>query len=152
MNEQKYTRRDFIKRSIKFIAAAVLFPFLINRNNKAEGKSSKAMAEGAFNIKLDLGDKKYAALKKVGGSVYVSIKGKQRPAIVHRISNKEVIAFSSKCSHLGCKVNLPKNGEVKCPCHGSLFDDKGKLIHGPAKNDLESYSAKLKDSTITISG
>jgi Rieske Fe-S protein len=152
MNEQKYTRRDFIKRSIKFIAAAVLFPFLINRNNKAEGKSSKAIADGSFNISLDLGDKKYASLKEAGGSAYVSIKGKQRPAIVHRISDNKVVAFSSKCTHMGCKVNLPINGEVQCPCHGSLFDDKGKLIHGPAKSDLESYSAKLKDSTITISG
>jgi Rieske Fe-S protein len=151
MSEETYTRRNFVKKSTKFIAAAILFPLFITRNKKAEAKNSNAKADGSLDISLDLKKKKYAALKEIGGSVYLDIKGENKPAIVHRISETEVVAFSSECTHVGCKVNLPtSDGKVICPCHGSLFDEKGKLVHGPATRDLKSFSAKLEGSTITI--
>lgn len=48
----------------------------------------------------------------------------------------------SKCSHMGCK--LEKNadeGTWECPCHGSGFTAGGKLLRGPAQEDLAMHHA-----------
>ena len=42
------------------------------------------------------------------------------------------------CSHLGCK--LCRNADDKtweCPCHGSRFDDEGRVLNGPAQKPFE---------------
>lgn len=42
-----------------------------------------------------------------------------------------------RCPHLGCA--LKRNSEEEswdCPCHGSRFDDRGKLLDNPANGDL----------------
>ncbi len=52
--------------------------------------------------------------------------------------------FSSRCTHLGCKINKEIDGEFVCPCHGSKFDLNGKVITGPAVNNLEKL-VSVKD-------
>jgi cytochrome b6-f complex iron-sulfur subunit len=44
-------------------------------------------------------------------------------------------AISSVCTHLGCIVAVSENG-FQCPCHGSKYDENGKVIGGPAPRNL----------------
>jgi len=49
-----------------------------------------------------------------------------------------VDTFSAVCTHLRCTVTW--NGFEKsfdCPCHGSRFSNRGKVINGPANSNLE---------------
>ncbi len=40
------------------------------------------------------------------------------------------------CPHMGCRLEWnPEEGTYDCPCHGSRFDESGKLIDGPAQNN-----------------
>lgn len=65
------------------------------------------------------------------GSVTVLL---QIPATL-RHTSRGFIAVSMKCTHLGCTVEKP--GETfECPCHGSRFDEFGKVTRGPATRDL----------------
>ncbi len=150
MAVKTYTRREIINSAIKAVATALLFPLFIAMSKKAKGESPEGEGKEPLSVTLSLEEEKYAVLREIGGSVYVSIDGEGKPVIVHRVSEKEVSAFSSSCSHAGCKVRLPENGKVICPCHSSVFDAHGKQLKGPASRDLKQFSAKLQDSTIVV--
>jgi glycine/D-amino acid oxidase-like deaminating enzyme/nitrite reductase/ring-hydroxylating ferredoxin subunit len=48
-------------------------------------------------------------------------------------------AVSATCTHLGCRVTFnTAERSWDCPCHGSRFDTDGRLIQGPAVEDLAS--------------
>jgi glycine/D-amino acid oxidase-like deaminating enzyme len=44
-----------------------------------------------------------------------------------------------RCPHMGCALRWnPQEHSWDCPCHGSRFEENGRLIDNPATNDLES--------------
>ncbi len=51
-------------------------------------------------------------------------------------------AISSVCTHLGCNVKRSTTG-FDCPCHGSRFDQNGRVIRGPAPEPLTWYALSL---------
>jgi len=55
-------------------------------------------------------------------------------------------AISRHCTHLGCTVNYHEKDQIiECPCHQSRFALSGKVLHGPAKRDLNSYKVEKLD-------
>jgi len=51
-----------------------------------------------------------------------------------------LVVYSSKCTHLGCKINNQKNDVLICPCHGSRFNEDGVPVNGPAVKSLEKLT------------
>ena len=68
----------------------------------------------------------------------------QIPAAL-RHTSKGYIAISMKCTHLGCTVEKPGDS-FQCPCHGSRFDENGKLTRGPATRDLSTLRVELNEA------
>ena len=59
-------------------------------------------------------------------------------------------AASAVCTHLGCTVNLTREG-FHCPCHGSVFDSSGKVVSGPAPAPLPWFLLTLsRDGHVVI--
>ncbi len=50
-------------------------------------------------------------------------------------TDEGVAALSLICTHLGCIVKETEDG-FSCPCHGSKFDNEGKVQAGPAPRAL----------------
>jgi len=53
---------------------------------------------------------------------------------------KTVRAFSTTCTHAGCRIGKGQAGFLQCSCHGSRFDAKsGKPVKGPAIKPLQEF-------------
>jgi cytochrome b6-f complex iron-sulfur subunit len=51
---------------------------------------------------------------------------------------------SAVCTHLGCSVQwVAERNRFECPCHGSLFDARGRVTVGPAQTPLPWYEVTL---------
>jgi Rieske Fe-S protein len=66
--------------------------------------------------------------------------------IVFRRGN-DFTVFSSRCSHLGCKIDRSENDRLVCPCHGSEYSHKGEILKGPSTKPLNQLVCKLDDSS-----
>jgi Rieske Fe-S protein len=52
--------------------------------------------------------------------------------------------ISAVCTHLGCTPRwVEKKNLWECPCHGSVFNEKGVVIAGPAPKPLPWYEVTL---------
>lgn len=57
--------------------------------------------------------------------------------------NGMYIDENESCSHLGCKLNYNKQEKTwDCPCHGSRFDESGKLLENPAEKGVKCIENK----------
>jgi Rieske Fe-S protein len=60
--------------------------------------------------------------------------------------NERMKIFSSKCSHLGCRINNSLNDDFICPCHGSKFNSDGEVLKGPAMKNLIKLKYRIDNS------
>lgn len=67
------------------------------------------------------------------------------PVGVHRDEAGDLHAVSAICPHMGCILQW-NDGERTwdCPCHGSRFSHEGRVLDGPAVEDLRERSARQK--------
>ena len=58
--------------------------------------------------------------------------------VLVRRDQQGLSALSLTCTHQSCMVQMPESiqDEYLCPCHGSRFDQSGKVLKGPAERDL----------------
>lgn len=83
----------------------------------------------------------YPSLQGVGGSVQLEFSSAIPPLTINRESNAVFHAFDSICTHAGCTVGkyLSTTGSMRCPCHGSRYDIRGRVLQGPAQDDLKAH-------------
>ena len=74
------------------------------------------------------------------------------PASVTFVSERRVFVFntpdgfyavSAVCTHLGCNVNHEPDKGFACPCHGSTFEEDGRVRTGPAAWPLPRFAMSL---------
>jgi len=148
MKEKNVYRRLFLKTAGFFglFSTTRSFGFLGLFGNKSKGLEPDS--SGA--VKIPLQDEKYQQLRNVGAAIKIKIKGQRNPVIVIRKDENAVIAISSRCTHLGCEVDLPSNGMIDCSCHGSQFKTDGTVVKGPADKKLERFKAEIKDMVLVV--
>ena len=69
------------------------------------------------------------------------------PAILLRVGDREVVAFSQKCTHLGCVVYYEADDHRwHCPCHEGNFDElTGEVLSGPPPRPLGRIAVEIRD-------
>ncbi len=75
------------------------------------------------------------------------------PAILIRTAPDTVLAFSQKCTHLGCVVFWSRDERhFECPCHEGFFSIEGEPIAGPPERPLGRIVTDIRDGVIWAVG
>ena len=134
-------RRDFLQT----LAGAIGVTLLTgcgNGDQTTADEPAKAEAVGAeFKIP------KAGNLKAGQAQAFLFPDGK--PGLAWVSQDENFHAISTFCTHAGCTVALAEK-EFACPCHGSRFDLKGKVLQGPATAPLAQYQARKGGADVLI--
>lgn len=65
------------------------------------------------------------------------------------VRNRESVrAFSTTCTHAGCRIGKSTETVLQCNCHGSQFEaDTGKPLRGPAIKPLNELGCRFDAKT-----
>lgn len=147
---RKINRREFLKTLALSGGAAACGSLLVSCGSAATAPAGGGTTPG---ITLDLTQPENQSLASVGGALALEANTvDSKGLLLYRSSETEVLAFSRKCTHMGCAVGNFQDGLSNCPCHGSQYDTSGKPVKGPAANPLKEYAATLSGSTLTVKG
>jgi Rieske Fe-S protein len=112
-----------------------------NSGGNSSDKGSKAASSS--------GKAAIAAESDVAPGSAVTFKDTGSPAVLVHLDNGDFVAYSAVCTHQGCTVAY-KNGQLACPCHGSVFDPaKGaSVVAGPAPRPLPEIPVKVQGGEV----
>jgi cytochrome b6-f complex iron-sulfur subunit len=66
-------------------------------------------------------------------------------------TNDDVVAFSRRCTDLGCLVSWNKEREqFVCPCHRGVFDKTGRNIAGPPPRPLDRFEVVKRGGQLYV--
>jgi len=55
-------------------------------------------------------------------------------------------AFSTTCTHAGCRIGKGNENSLQCSCHGSRFEaETGKPLKGPAIKPLQEFECRFDE-------
>ncbi len=85
----------------------------------------------------------------------IQVKGLPDNSVDYLVINTgpEIAQYAIKpiCTHLGCTVKWhPDNNSFICPCHGSQYDNLGRVVHGPAKRSLPLITVVVKQNQVRL--
>lgn len=141
-------RRDLIQKVLLGGTILVVAPSILESCTKSPEPGlvqNQLLGGGTSNkITVDLSLSDNSVLKTTGGSKVI-----QNVLVIFNGSN--YVALSAICTHQGCTVGYDSSaGNIKCPCHGSVYSAAGSVINGPAPSPLSSYTVSLSGNTLTI--
>lgn len=147
------SRREFLA-SLAGAAGVVLVVGGCQGNETPAGTTPPGAAEIAATKNADGSYTVPGAGKVAAGNAIafsIPLEPEKEPGIVFVTAQNELKALSAKCTHNGCTVKwAASTGNLKCPCHDSVFDRTGKPLSGPAKKPLTAYEATRQGDDVVI--
>jgi Rieske Fe-S protein len=90
----------------------------------------------------------------IGGVLTFAYPGEHDDCVLVRLAERELLAYSQKCTHLSCAVRpLVDRGVIHCPCHEGYFELRsGRPIAGPPQRPLSVITLELRGDEIYATG
>jgi nitrite reductase/ring-hydroxylating ferredoxin subunit len=90
----------------------------------------------------------------VGGVRTFTYPGEHDDCVLVRLGERDLLAYSQKCTHLSCAVRpLVDRGVIHCPCHEGYFDLRsGRPIAGPPQRPLPVVRLALRGDDVYATG
>ena len=91
---------------------------------------------------------------RIGGILTFAYPGPDDACVMARIGERELVAYSQKCTHLSCAVRpLPETGVIHCPCHDGYFDlASGRPLAGPPRRPLPLVRLQVRGRDVYAIG
>jgi Rieske Fe-S protein len=114
--------------------------------NAGGGGSTKSGGAGESQAS---GGKAIAKASAVAPGSAVEFKDSGQPAVLVHLDSGDFVAYSAVCTHQGCTVAY-NNGQLACPCHGSVFDpaNGAAVVNGPAQRPLPELPVKVQGGEV----
>jgi len=75
----------------------------------------------------------------------------QRTVFLVRTGASDVRALDSTCTHLGCRVSWDSEyQELRCPCHGGVYDKTGAVKAGPPPAPLATLDTRVDSGRVLV--
>ena len=161
MENQKLSRRIFLKTSggtavaSMGAASAALMP--------STAQAQAASPAGTTTLPYPKANVGKAGGMPVNKVVIFTYPDSSSPCVALRMGapvhggvgpNKDIVAFSAMCTHMGCPVAYEEATKtLKCGCHFSIFDPEngGQMVCGQATEDLPRVMLNYDAATDTVS-
>jgi Rieske Fe-S protein len=112
--------------------------------NRPSGKKTDGGTE-----KQASGGQAIAKTSEVAPGSAVKFKDSGQPAVLVHLQSGEFAAYSAICTHQQCEVAY-RNGQLACPCHGSVFDPENgaEVVNGPAQLPLPEIPVEVRGGEV----
>ena len=119
-----------------------------NQGSSGEGEKAGSSAAGEKG-KAQGGGAAIAQEAEVAPGSAVKFKDGGQDAVLVHLESGDFVAYSAVCTHQACTVAY-KNGQLACPCHGSVFDpaNGAEVLTGPAQTPLPEIPVEVKDGQV----
>jgi Rieske Fe-S protein len=75
----------------------------------------------------------------------------RRTVFLVRNDDTQITALDATCTHLGCRVSWDsESGQLKCPCHGGVYDRNGAVVAGPPPAPLATLATRLEGDQVLV--
>jgi menaquinol-cytochrome c reductase iron-sulfur subunit len=75
----------------------------------------------------------------------------RRIVFLVRTGASQVTAIDPTCTHLGCRVAwVAESRELRCPCHGGVYDHLGVVKSGPPPAPLPRLATKIDGDQVLV--
>jgi menaquinol-cytochrome c reductase iron-sulfur subunit len=65
--------------------------------------------------------------------------------------DEQFVAISTRCMHLGCPVRyIDAAKRFVCPCHGGVYDFRGKVSGGPPVRPLDRFYTRVRNGQVEV--
>lgn len=141
-------RRDFLGVATAVVGAAgvaaACWPFISSMNPSADTLEKSTTEVDLSGIPagqtqtVSWGGKPVFVVHRTPGQI-ASMKnsrgGHDPQADADRAAQPQWLVVVGVCTHMGCIPGRNEDGWL-CPCHGSVYDNSGRILHGPAPKNL----------------
>lgn len=157
-------RRDFLGKATAAVGAAGMaaacWPFISSMNPSSDTLEKATtevdlspIAEGQTQT-VSWGGKPVFVVHRTAAQVDAMQKsqgGKDPQPDQARTKQPQWLVVVGVCTHMGCIPSRNDDGWL-CPCHGSVYDNSGRILHGPAPLNLHVPPYKFVSDTKIVIG
>jgi cytochrome b6-f complex iron-sulfur subunit len=113
------------------------------------GGSNGGGGGGGSNGTRGAGGRAIAQTSGVAPGSAVKFEESGSPAVLVHLDSGDFVAYSAVCTHQHCEVAY-QNGQLACPCHGSIFDpaNGAAVVSGPAQRPLPEVPVEVQGGEV----